>query len=161
MIKKCCLIFGFVFLFFVSGCANSEIRIVVKELNKLYKIEILDYAQPIYCALEEYWDGDDYRGSFQLTVSAKDFMDSFPQVLFKYGLNEKDYYMYNGWLTWLNYSEMPDYEEKVNQAISMLNIFDVEEPDKMYICWYYSLAYNKWLILDTKNSIVYFREYTY
>ena len=91
----------------------------------------------------------------------KDFMDSFPQVLFKYGLNEKDYYMYNGWLTWLNYSEMPDYEEKVNQAISMLNIFDVEEPDKMYICWYYSLAYNKWLILDTKNSIVYFREYTY
>lgn len=161
MIKKRFLIFGLAFLFFVSGCANSETNKVVKELNKLYKIEILDYAQPIYCMYEGYWDGDDYRGSFQLTVSAKDFMDAFPQVLFNYGSNEKDYYMYNGWLTWLNYSEMPDYEEKVNNAISMLKIFDVEELDKMYICWYYNLVYNKWLILDVKNSIVYFREYTY
>lgn len=161
MIKKRFLIFGLVFLFFVSGCANSETRIVVKELNKLYKIEILDYAQPIYCEYKVHRDGDDYQGSFQLTVSAKDFMDSFPQVLFNYGSNEKDYYMYNGWLTWLNYSEMPDYEEKVNNAISMLNIFDVEEPDKMYICWYYTLSNKKSLILDIKNSIVYYSEHTY
>lgn len=155
------MFFCLISLFFVSGCANSETRIVVKELNKLYKIEILDYAQPIYCEYKVHRDGDDYRGSFQLTVSAKDFMDSFPQVLFNYGLNEKDYYMYNGWLTWLNYSEMPDYEKKVNYAISMLNIFDVEEPDKMYICWHYTLSNKKSLILDIKNSMVYYSEHTY
>ena len=81
-------------------------------------------------------------------------MDSFPQK------KEEDS-TYNGWLTWLNYSDMPDYEEKVNEAISMLIIFDVDEPEKNYICWYHTMTYNEWLVLDIKNKTVYFRNYTY
>ena len=65
--------------FLLCGCANSDEKLVVKEINEEYAVEILKFAAPIACRYDN-WQETVYEGIFELQSDAEIFMDAFSEA---------------------------------------------------------------------------------